>query len=231
MNRKSQAVKSALLIGLVLALALTACTSSEPTTTTVLSGLDDGSAVTTDSNSAEPSDPVPGASDATVPDTTAPDEPAPEPVRVSFADLGRDHLSDEDSVAILEGRLDPPEYNSVPPTSGSHAQGWAPCGIYRQQVPDIIQVHSLEHGAVMIQYLPEIDPEDVLTLESFGRQLGSHFVVSPNDGLTSPIVLTAWTVMLELQVLDLGVIDEFWADFANQGPDQVDCPLDVDEAF
>lgn len=231
MNRKSQAVKSALLIGLVLALALTACTSSEPTTTTVLSGLDDGSAVTTDSNSAEPSDPVPGASDATVPDTTAPDEPAPEPVRVSFADLGRDHLSDEDSVAILEGRLDPPEYNSVPPTSGSHAQGWAPCGIYRQQVPDIIQVHSLEHGAVMIQYLPEIDPEDVLTLESFGRQLGSHFVVSPNDGLTSPIVLTAWTVMLELQVLDLGVIDEFWADFANQGPEQVDCPLDVDEAF
>ena len=231
MNRKSQAVKSALLIGLVLALALTACTSSEPTTTTVLSGLDDGSAVTTDSNSAEPSDPVPGVSDATVPDTTAPDEPAPEPVRVSFADLGRDHLSDEDSVAILEGRLDPPEYNSVPPTSGSHAQGWAPCGIYRQQVPDIIQVHSLEHGAVMIQYLPEIDPEDVLTLESFGRQLGSHFVVSPNDGLTSPIVLTAWTVMLELQVLDLGVIDEFWADFANQGPEQVDCPLDVDEAF
>ena len=231
MNRKSQAVKSALLIGLVLALALTACTSSEPTTTTVLSGLDDGSAVTTDSNSAEPSDPVPGASDATVPDTTAPDEPAPEPVRVSFADLGRDHLSDEDSVAILEGRLDPPEYNSVPPTSGSHAQGWAPCGIYRQQVPDIIQVHSLEHGAVMIQYLPEIDPEDVLTLESFGRQLGSHFVVSPNDGLTSPIVLTAWTVMLELQVLDLDVIDEFWADFANQGPEQVDCPLEVDEAF
>ena len=231
MTERSRPVKRVLLFALVLASVLTACTTTEPATTTVISGPDGGSTGNGEASPPEPSDPVSGASDTTVPDTTVPDEPAPEPVRVSFADLGRDHLSDEDSVAILEGRLDPPEYNSVPPTSGSHAQGWALCGIYRQQVPDIIQVHSLEHGAVMIQYLPEIDPEDVLTLESFGRQLGSHFVVSPNDGLTSPIVLTAWTVMLELQVLDLDVIDEFWADFANQGPEQVDCPLEVDEAF
>ncbi len=43
-------------------------------------------------------------------------------------------------------------YNSVPPTSGPHTHDVAQWGVYRQQIPDELQVHNLEDGGVMIQY-------------------------------------------------------------------------------
>lgn len=153
-----------------------------------------------------------------------------EVTREVFPDLGREHLSDQDTSAVIAGSLAPPQYNSVPPTSGTHAPFWAQCGIYRQVIPDIVQVHSLEHGVVMIQYNPDIDPADIAALEAFDRQTGSHVVVAPNPQVVPYIVLTAWRVRMELSTLDLGAVEGFWLEYANEGPERVACPFEVDEA-
>ena len=150
--------------------------------------------------------------------------------RETYPDLGREHLSDEDTAAVIAGTLAPPEYNSEPPTSGTHSPFWAQCGVYVAAIPDIVQVHSLEHGAVLIQYNPEIDPADISALEEFAREKGSHVVVAPNPAVVPYLTLTAWTVRLEMSTLDMAAVEGFWLDYANEGPERVPCPFEVDEA-
>lgn len=147
-----------------------------------------------------------------------------------FEDQGRDHLSAADVEAVLAGTLDGPPYNSDPPTSGTHAGVWAQCGVFRQSLPDVVQVHSLEHGAVIIHYHPEIDPEDIAALESFVREKGSHVIAAPDEDLDAYIALTAWTVLLEMDVLDMELVNGFWLDYASEGPELVPCPVEVDES-
>jgi Protein of unknown function (DUF3105) len=65
----------------------------------------------------------------------------------AYPDLGVEHLAAGDPG---------PEYNSNPPTSGPHAPQPAACGIYREPVTDIQQVHTLEHGAIIVQYDPSL---------------------------------------------------------------------------
>lgn len=215
-----------LLVGLV---AMSACGITSTTTTTVVGP--DGVGTSTLGES-----PDPGSADTTgdtshdPPVTTVPEGHQAAPVRETFPDLGRDHLSDADAVAVINGTMPGPDYNSQPPTSGIHTPVWAQCGIYKQEIPGAVQVHSLEHGAVIIQYHPEFDPDGVLAIEEFARAKGSHIVVAPNDALPAPIVLTAWTVREQLQVADVDAMDAFWVEFANEGPERVACPIEIDEA-
>src|SRR3989344_1710779 len=58
-----------------------------------------------------------------------------------IAELGRDHIP----VGALR-----PEYNSNPPTSGSHYAVPADWGAYDSEVPDEQLVHNLEHGGIGI---------------------------------------------------------------------------------
>lgn len=176
-----------------------------------------------------PSPPDSGSS-SNVPPTSTPPGSSEVGARELFPDLGRDHLSDEDASAIIAGTLPPPDYNSVPPTSGPHASFWADCGIYVQVIPDIVQVHSLEHGAVVVQYNPEIDPDDIAALRNYAREKADHIIVAPNPDIGSYIMLTAWQVRMELATLNLEAMDAFWFDYANEGPERVPCPVEVDEA-
>jgi hypothetical protein len=212
----------------VLALVAAACGITGTTTTTMtIDGVPPGPSASDDAGT---SDLVPGAPDTTNPGTGVPEESNPRPVVETFADLGAAHLSDAEATGVINGTVGSPEYNSVPPTSGTHTPAWAQCGIYRQMIPDAVQVHSLEHGAVIIQYTPGLDPADIDALESFARDKASHVIVAAYEGLETPIVLTAWTVRLQLTNLDLDAIEEFWLDYANEGPERVPCPLEIDEA-
>lgn len=140
----------------------------------------------------------------------------------TFADLGTEHLAAGESA---------PAYNSDPPTSGPHADRPAPCGIYREPVPDVNQLHSLEHGAVAIQYSPDLPNDQIESLESIGRSLGAEVIVAPRSGLSAPIALTAWTKRLLLQDVDTDVIRAFDADFGNRSPEPgAICPLEIDQS-
>lgn len=139
----------------------------------------------------------------------------------TFADQGRAHLAPGSPT---------PEYNSNPPTSGPHGPVPAPCGIHAEPVADIAQVHSLEHGAVIIQYDPTLPAEDVESLRSLARDFGDWTMLAPREGMPAPIALTAWGNRLLLEEVDEAAIRTFHQRFARMGPENALCPFAVDQA-
>ena len=113
-------------------------------------------------------------------------------------------------------------YSSVPGTSGPH---WDPSalanwGVYSAPQPETQVIHNLEHGGIVIWYDAEAVPdEEVATLSQYvERQIASgvsgryKFILSPwggADPLPSPIVVTAWNWMLELETAETSAIDGF----------------------
>jgi hypothetical protein len=156
-------------------------------------------------------------------DLTAPDAPPPPELKAveTFDDLGTQHL------ALGEAT---PNYNSNPPTSGPHADTPAACGVYRQPVPDVNSLHSMEHGAIVVHYDPELSQEQVIDLEEIGRDVGGEIIVTPRPDNPSAVVLTAWTKLLALDEVDGDVIAAFDSEFGNRSPEAgAQCPFQVDE--
>ncbi|MFH5823642.1 DUF3105 domain-containing protein [Georgenia sp. AZ-5] len=102
-----------------------------------------------------------------------------------FADLSAEHV---------EGTVD---YAQTPPVGGDHNAVWQNCGIYDQPVANENAVHSLEHGAVWITYDPELPAEQLTVLRDAAEGEG-YALLSPYEGLPSPIVLSGWGVQLQL---------------------------------
>ncbi len=139
----------------------------------------------------------------------------------TFADLGATHI---------DANSPTPSYNSDPPTSGPHSANSALCGIYREPVPDVNQVHTLEHGGVIIQYDPAISEEERAVLEDFGHDAPSHIIVAPREGMERPIALTAWTKRLMLDNADRAALSAFYDLYAQFGPERgVACSKQVDQ--
>lgn len=109
------------------------------------------------------------------------------------------------SATHVEGEVD---YPQTPPAGGDHNAVWLNCGVYSEPVPNINAVHSLEHGAVWITYDPAVvDESGVAALKA---QLPSSYVIlSPYDGLPSPIVVSAWNAQIQVESPDDERIGEF----------------------
>lgn len=109
----------------------------------------------------------------------------------------------------VEGMVD---YEQNPPAGGPHNAVWLNCGIYDQPVPSENAVHSLEHGAVWVTYdADEVTGEELDTLKS---QLPSNYVIlSPYEGLDSPIVLSNWNHQLQLDSADDERIGQFFEEY------------------
>ena len=140
----------------------------------------------------------------------------------TFPNQGNRHLEPDDPV---------PTYNSNPATSGDHAPVPTSCGIYLQEVPDVVSVHNLEHGAVAINYRPDLEASELERLHEFARTKGSHILVAPRADLTHPVVVSSWTRLLRLDSADIETIDLYYDHFSFTGPEVgVPCPFAVDEA-
>ena len=151
----------------------------------------------------------------------------PEPVELegleTFADLRGGHLREGDPA---------PSYNSSPATSGPHSPSSTTCGIYTEEIPDVVQVHNLEHGTVVVQYQSVVTDDDRTRIEEFARAKGTHILVAPRADLTHPVVVTGWTRMLRLDNADLQAVGVFYDRFAQRGPEVgVPCPFQVDQAL
>ena len=108
----------------------------------------------------------------------------------------------------VEGVVD---YPQTPPAGGEHNPAWLNCGVYDQPVPNENAVHSLEHGAIWVTYDPSLSDADLETLKS---QLPSTYIVlSPFDGLPSPIVLSGWNTQLQIDDADDPRIPEFLEEY------------------
>jgi hypothetical protein len=92
-----------------------------------------------------------------------------------------------------------PGYTDTPATSGLHDPAWLPeePKVYDAQPPEAQAVHSLEHGAVFVYYLPEADgglPQEVIDrLAQIGGGSDATFV-APYPTLTADraLTITAW---------------------------------------
>lgn len=93
------------------------------------------------------------------------------------------------------------DYPQTPPAGGDHNAAWLNCGVYSAPVPSENAVHSLEHGAVWITYDPDLPADQVATLEALAAGQ-SYVLVSPFDGLDSPVVASAWGYQLALDSAD-----------------------------
>ncbi len=122
----------------------------------------------------------------------------------SFSNLTRNHVNGTVS------------YPQAPPVGGDHAPVWQNCGIYDQPIQNETGVHSMEHGAVWITYQPDL-PADQLTL--LKQLAGGHryVLMSPYQGLPTPVVVTAWGVQLKAQTASDPRLAQFISRY-EQGP-------------
>ena len=93
------------------------------------------------------------------------------------------------------------DYPQSPPAGGDHNAAWLNCGVYTEPVPNENAVHSLEHGAVWITYDPSLPAEDVATLQAFADNQ-SYVLVSPYEGLDSPVAISSWGYQLKVDSVD-----------------------------
>lgn len=104
------------------------------------------------------------------------------------------------------------DYAQTPSVGGDHNPVWQNCGAYSEPVREENVVHSLEHGAVWITYSPDLPEEQVDQL----REIASgqtYVLVSPFEGLSSPIVASAWGNQASFESADSENLDQFVSAF------------------
>jgi hypothetical protein len=105
---------------------------------------------------------------------------------VTYSNLSRDHVT---------GKVN---YPQNPPVGGPHNAVWQNCGIYSTPVANENAVHDLEHGAVWITYQPSLSDQQVEQLRALVRG-HDHALLSPYPGLSSPVVISAWGIQLQVK--------------------------------
>jgi hypothetical protein len=131
----------------------------------------------------------------------------------TFSSQGRQH------VAELEGGF---EYNSTPPTSGPHNPQPAIWNIYDQPIEQLIVVHNLEHGGIVVQYGDQVPAETVAQIRNWyasGDRTG--ILVAPLPELGDRVALTAWTKLSTCPGFDEDAFDAFVELHRYKGPERL----------
>ena len=121
------------------------------------------------------------------------------------------------------------DYNSNPPTSGTHFPTWYEDGVYAPgTTPELGRlVHALEHGRIEIQYQPGMPAATVGRLEKLVDQLdsGYHMLLFENaTKMPYEIAATAWGHLLGCPKMNDQVFDairSFRARYTDKGPETV----------
>lgn len=99
-------------------------------------------------------------------------------------------------------------YDTNPPAGGDHNATWLNCGFYDEPVPNENAVHSLEHGAVWIQYADDLDDATVERIRE-ATEDEPYLLASPFADIDSPIVLSAWGKQLRIDDLEDPRFEQF----------------------
>jgi len=123
-------------------------------------------------------------------------------------------------------------YQTFPPTSGPHiGNNIAPYGISTTPLPNELQIHNLEHGAVIIHYQDVLDQPIVDQLTDYVNNLRREqeyckVMLAPYTEMENAITLTAWTRLLRLDAFDEEAMTNFIDEYINEGPEDInDCRL------
>ncbi|CAL9404119.1 DUF3105 domain-containing protein [Streptomyces sp. NPDC095602] len=120
--------------------------------------------------------------------------------------LGRDHVTQ--TVA----------YPMKPPVGGDHHQVWMDCdgSVYKEPVPEVNAVHSLEHGAVWVTYNDKAPKDAVETLEKKVART-PYTMMSPVKDQAGAIMLSAWGKQVTVDSADDPRVNQFFSKYV-QGP-------------
>jgi hypothetical protein len=118
-----------------------------------------------------------------------------------------------------EGKI---AYAETPPVGGAYSPLWQRCGVYTAPLYDEYAVHSLERGAFWITYSPGLPAAEVARLQTLlaqprarkdGSKAAPPGLLSPREGLRTPVALTVWNAQVQLSGPDdprLGqMLDEY----------------------
>ena len=114
-------------------------------------------------------------------------------------------------------------YDEPAPTSGDHRASAPACGVVSTPLELDLAIHALEHGAVVVWYQPEIEDTQRGRAEEVLGEWDSHWILSPNPGISTPFVATAWNRRLPLDAPGER-LREFVDTYRRRGPERVDCP-------
>ncbi|HET6856120.1 MAG TPA: DUF3105 domain-containing protein [Streptomyces sp.] len=120
--------------------------------------------------------------------------------------LGRNHVTKEVS------------YPMTPPVGGDHNQVWMNCdrNVYKEEIPKVNAVHSLEHGAVWVTYNDKASDADVKKLtEKVGKT--SYSMISPVKDQAGALMLSAWGKQVTVDSASDKRVDQFFTKYV-QGP-------------
>lgn len=114
------------------------------------------------------------------------------------------------------------DYGTPAPTSGPYSPEPPVCGVFTEQVAAEDAVAALRVGAVVLWHRPDA-AEAAAELAEIAQGYDSHVLVSPNDGIDTPVVATAWNRRL---AYDQGAsAADFVETYRLSGPEDGDCPV------
>ncbi|MFE0582712.1 MULTISPECIES: DUF3105 domain-containing protein [unclassified Streptomyces] len=116
--------------------------------------------------------------------------------------LGRNHVET------------PVKYEMNPPVGGDHHPRWMNCNgdVYKNPVPEVNAVHSLEHGAVWVTYNDKAAPADVDKLAATVSKT-PYTLMSPVGAQTGTIMLSAWGKQLTVESADDPRVAQFFTKY------------------
>ena len=103
------------------------------------------------------------------------------------------HVASQGNAHITEAQMGQFTYSTSPPTSGAHLGSLAPWGVHDEPIPNELQVHNLEDGAVIVHYnCADGCPDLVAQLVEIVEHYHEGVILEPYPEMDTRIALTAW---------------------------------------
>jgi hypothetical protein len=134
-------------------------------------------------------------------------------------------VPDEGNAHVDEGQ--PITYQVYPPVSGTHYGSTAEYGFSDVEIAEGKLVHSLEHGAIVIYYKPEVgDAVKQQLKEAFatlpaGKYGKVKLVITPYSKMSTPIAIAAWDRLFQMSEYNYDEIQTFYSTWVDKGPEDV----------
>lgn len=117
-------------------------------------------------------------------------------------------------------------YNVYPPSSGPHYPSTAPYGFSDVEIPEGYFVHSMEHGAVVLYYRPDVSGavkqqlKELFTKLTPNKNGNLKLVITPyTKGMTTPLAIAAWNRLLLMKEYNFDEIRTFYQTWVDKGPE------------
>jgi hypothetical protein len=112
------------------------------------------------------------------------------------------------------------EYNSFPPSNGTHNPVPAIWNIYDEPVRQMLLIHNLEHGGIVVQHGDQVPAEELDRIRAWYADDPNAKIVAPLPSLGDKVAVTAWTHVMTCPGFNEEAFDTFTESFRYQGPER-----------